>query len=110
MTAETVNPPDDADLQRLEALQRDLQAAIDRAVHAGAKPVDVLTCHAMAFGAAVANMQGPQAVKTLWGVFANAAETGYRVERARLAHELADRREGRVKAQVYGGEARRRRG
>lgn len=98
---EAVPDRDAGDLQRLEALQRDLQAAMDRAVLHGARPDDVLTCIGLTLGRAVHGMQerpSREFLKLL--VIDRLVPAGIRIAQAERAARTA---------QIYGGEARRRR-
>lgn len=102
MTTEPDNPPDDADLQRLEALRSELRAAVDRAIVCGVKPVDVITCMGMVLGAFAHGMR-PSPPDAVIGAMMPRLIAAGRQEEAERAVASG------LKATVYGGEARRRR-
>jgi hypothetical protein len=100
--SESAYPPDDADLQTLEALRRDLVAAAERAVASGAKPVDVITCFGMALGAFAHHMRPSPPDAVLGSMMGRLVAAGRQEEAERLIGSG-------LQAKVYGGEARRRR-
>ncbi|MDZ4371591.1 MAG: hypothetical protein U1C74_09255 [Phenylobacterium sp.] len=95
-------PPLDADHQRLDALQRDLLTAVDRAIAAGAAPPDVLTCLGLTVGDVLERMAVKPSASELADALRSPVATGQRVAAARIAAKAATPR-------VYGGEARLRR-
>ena len=95
--------PDDADLQRLEALRRDLRTAVDRAVNAGAKPVDVITCVGMVLGSLTHHMRPPPPDAVVGSMLVRLVAAGRQEEAERLV------RSGLKHQIVYGGAAGRRR-
>jgi hypothetical protein len=92
--------PDDADLQRMDALRRDLRAAAERAIAAGLKPSDAILCMGLVLGALAHHMR-PSPPDSI--ILAHM--------RGSLALGRQEEAESKVAAglqmQVYGGEARR---
>lgn len=97
-----VAPPDDADAQRLDALLRDLQAGVDRAIDAGAAPVDVIFGLFLTVGRAVEGMAEKPSIDLLKEKLEQLVPLGCRVEAAERAARAK-------RTTTYGGEARRRR-
>lgn len=95
--------PDDADLQRLESLRADLKTAVDRAVSAGAKPVDVITCVGMVLGSLTHHMKPPLPDAVLGSTLVRLVVAGRQEEAERLVTS------GLKHQIVYGGAAGRRR-
>lgn len=89
--------PDGDDLQRLDALQRDLRAAAERAIAAGSKPVDVITCMGLVLGGLAVHMSEPPSNQLLGAMIEQVAASGRRLEQARIQAEPT---------RTYGGEAR----
>lgn len=95
-------PPDEADLQRMDALRRDLRAAAERAISAGAKPGDIVLCMGLVLGGLTHNTTQPPPAAALAAALVEPIRMG--------REEEAERRvtQGLQQIATYGGEARRR--
>jgi hypothetical protein len=100
VTADAI--PEDADLQRMDALRRDLRAASERAIAAGAKPSDVILCMGLVLGALAHNMSPSPPDSIILSYMRGSLSLGRQ-------EEAENKVSSGLQMKVYGGEARRRR-